>query len=43
MAEIAKMGTYGGDLQRPLEPPAARASVLVLVGLWPKTIKLNPS
>ena len=32
-----------GDLQRPLEPKAARANVLIHVGLWPTTIKLNPS
>ena len=26
----------------PYEPPAARANMLMLVGLWPTAIKLNP-
>ena len=36
-------GDLQGDLQCLLEPPAASTKLLPFVGLWPKTIKLNPS
>ena len=33
----------GGGYSAPNELQAARANVLTYVGLWPMTIKLNPS
>ena len=34
-----KRGAYSA----PYEPPAARTNVLTYVGLWPMSIKLNPT
>ena len=42
ITEIAK-GGLTGDLQHLLKPPVARTNMQQLVGLWPKTIKLNLS
>lgn len=33
------VGTYND----PYEPPATRANMLTYVGIWPMTIKFNPS
>ena len=49
IAEIVKASRdfapelHKGALSHPLEPPAARANMLMHILLWPTAIKLNPS